>query len=221
MKSAVLFSFFDFGVRLYTTAQIAWFKLMTNFVIPFKTSASDFINLYVIPVKKRIPHYTGNTFSIVNHGEIFMCFEEETIKNTDFCLVKQRTHPGNSSNMIVLRNKNNFKKYLLDAESTYQECAFKFISMEIVIDNKRLHVPLFLQDNYNYFMVDNEVDKDFMLYFIKTHLLSEYQDIFGDTSFHNIINGEFQFDIIDHNCESKCIDGQATIKFFKEAYEIE
>ena len=159
--------------------------------------------------------------SFVNHGEIFMCFEEETIKNTDFCLVKQRTHPGNSSNMIVLRNKNNFKKYLLDAESTYQECAFKFISMEIVIDNKRLHVPLFLQDNYNYFMVDNELDKDFMLYFIKTHLLSEYQDIFGDTSFHNIINGEFQFDIIDHNCESKCIDGQATIKFFKEAYEIE
>jgi hypothetical protein len=86
----------------------------------------------------------------------------------------------NNFNIIIYTdNKNKNKKVFNDIPSVYnyEESEFKFILIEIMINNEILKID-FKTNEYNYMIVDNIINKDFIIYFLKKHYEKYVKTVF-------------------------------------------
>jgi hypothetical protein len=216
MKSSVLFSFFDFGVRLYTTLQIWLYKIRVNVIQPISIALAPPVQ----PTGKVPEKNSENTISVIKQGVVFECLPEETTRGADFCVVSRPDFPGTTYNKVVLASTHDMEKYFSTPNIVYRKCDFKFLSVELVISDRRMNLSLFLQDKYNYYMIGNKLNKAFLLYFVKTHAKQEYIDTFKDPEFQYLLSGEFEVNIIDNMCEIISMDGNSALDFFEDMYKI-
>jgi len=111
---------------------------------------------------------------------------------------------------IILHYKPDDEKIKYIESSKLEQADYKFIMTEISIDDKKIVVH-FTNDKYNYLMVSNKLDKDFIIYFLKTH----YNELVKDLEIENYI-----IKIIDHNVNVIEFDNTQTLLINKSGYEI-
>lgn len=103
------------------------------------------------------------------------------------------------------------KKYLESLK--VEQADYKFIMTEITINNNNISVH-FTSEKYNYLIVNNKFDKNFINYFLKTH----YTDFVKDLSESEIEN--YKIKIIDHNVNVVEFDNTKSLIINKTGYEI-
>ena len=81
---------------------------------------------------------------------------------------------------------------------------------EITVDDKKIVVH-FTNDKYNYLIVHNKLDNDFINYFLKTH----YNELVKDLEIE-----KYTIKIIDHNVNIIEFDNTQSLLINKTDYEI-
>lgn len=146
---------------------------------------------------------TGNNVIIIDEQYDFMIYvnyEDDMIKN-----------------VLCRRNDWSCPRHILhmtNQVTTYSKADFKFILMEVILNDD---VPLSINligDQYNYMITGNLLSKMFFVYFLKTHY-AEYLKNLGDEKINN-----YKIKILDHNMESVEFTSQDVLCIEKERYEI-
>jgi len=141
-------------------------------------------------------NYKKCTFTTIN-DKLIICNKFNEEHNLDY--------------KIIIR----FNK-ILDWEYKYYELLqhkqadYKFIMTEITIDDKKIVVH-FTTDKYNYLIVNNNINKYFINYFLKTH----YNDLVKDLEIEN-----YSIRIVDHNVNIVEFDSSKTLIIKETEYLI-
>jgi len=131
--------------------------------------------------------------------------------NDKFIICNKFNEEHNLDYKIIIR----FNK-ILDWEYDYYESLehkqanYKFIMTEITIDDKKFLI-YFTTNNYNYLIVNNNIDKHFINYFLKTH----YNDLVKDLEIEN-----YTIRIVDHNVNITEFDSSKTLIIKETEYLI-
>jgi hypothetical protein len=120
---------------------------------------------------------------------------------------------------LILHYNPDYDKKTYIESLKVEEADYKFIMTEITINNNNnnnnnnisIH---FTSEKYNYLIVDNKFDKNFINYFLKTH----YTDFVKDLSDSEIEN--YKIKIIDHNVNVVEFDNTNFLIINKTGYEI-
>ena len=147
-------------------------------------------------------------------NNLFTCTKYKctfTSVNDKFIICNKFNEEHNLDYKIIIR----FNK-ILDWEYDYYELLehkqanYKFIMTEITIDDKKFLI-YFTTNNYNYLIVNNNIDKHFINYFLKTH----YNDLVKDLEIEN-----YTIRIVDHNVNITEFDSSKTLIIKETEYLI-
>ena len=180
------------SIYYYSKLHLRFIK-SKNTVSEYVKTAPFFNNLltYINPYS----NLDINTYTIVNNNlTIFSKFNEE--ENLDYKII------------LHFEPTSEKKKYIESLE--YNQANYKFIMTEITMDDKKIVVH-FTTDKYNYLIVNNKLDKDFIIYFLKTH----YNELVKDLETEN-----YTIKIIDHNVNIVELTNTTTLLINKTGYEI-
>ena len=131
--------------------------------------------------------------------------------NDKFIICNKFNEEHNLDYKIIIR----FNK-ILDWEYDYYELLqhkqadYKFIMTEIIIDDRKFLI-YFTTNNYNYLIVNNNIDKYFINYFLKTH----YSELVKDLEIEKYI-----IRIVDHNVNIIEFDNTKTLIIKEREYLI-
>ena len=131
--------------------------------------------------------------------------------NDKFIICNKFNEEHNLDYKIIIR----FNK-ILDWEYDYYELLqhkqadYKFIMTEIIIDDRKFLI-YFTTNNYNYLIVNNNIDKYFINYFLKTH----YSELVKDLEIEKYI-----IRIVDHNVNIIEFDNTKTLILKEREYLI-
>lgn len=180
------------SIYYYSKLQLGFIKtqnIITNYV-----KSVPFLNNLLTHIK-----YKKCTFTEIN-DRLIICNKFNEEHNLDY--------------KIII----NFK--MKDWEYKYYECLqhkqsdYKFIMTEITIDDKKIVVH-FTTDKYNYLIVNNNIDKYFIDYFLKTHYNDFYKELNGTS-----ILEKYTIKIIDHNVNITEFDSSKTLIIKETEYVI-
>ncbi len=183
------------SIYYYSKLQLGFIKtqnVITNYVksVPFLNNLLTYMN------------YKKCTFTEIN-DRLTICNKFNEEHNLDYKII---------INIKMLK--------MLDWEYEYHECLehkqadYKFIMTEITIDDKKIAVH-FTTDKYNYLIVNNNIDKYFIDYFLKTH----YNDFYKELNGSSIIE-KYTIKIIDHNVNIIEFDSSQTLVIKETKYLI-
>ena len=131
--------------------------------------------------------------------------------NDKFIICNKFNEEHNLDYKIIIR----FNK-ILDWEYDYYESLehkqadYKFIMTEIIIDDKKIVVH-FTTEKYNYLIINNNINKYFIDYFLKTH----YSELVKDLEIE-----KYTIKIIDHNVNIIEFDNTKTLIIKETEYLI-
>jgi hypothetical protein len=149
---------------------------------------------------------TGNNVIIIDEQYDFMIYvnyEDDMIKNV-LCRRNDWSCPRHVLDMS--------KKQ--DPTTTCSKADFKFILVEVILnDDVCLSVNL-TGDQYNYMITGNLLNKMFFVYFLKTHYAESLRNITEDE-----INN-YKIKILDHNMDSVEFTSQDVLCIEKDSYKI-
>jgi hypothetical protein len=111
---------------------------------------------------------------------------------------------------IIIRFKMKDWEYEYYELLQHKQADYKFIMTEITIDDKKIVVH-FKTDKYNYLIVNNNINKYFINYFLKTH----YNDLVKDLEIEN-----YSIRIVDHNVNIVEFDSSKTLIIKETEYVI-
>jgi hypothetical protein len=183
------------SIYYYSKLQLEFMKTTNNITKYIKTTPclNNLLNYINQNNNKNIYTY----ININNYLTICSKFNQE--ENLDYKL-------------ILHYNPDYEKKNYLESLKV-EEADYKFIMTEITINNKNISVH-FTNEKYNYLIVYNKFDKNFINYFLKTH----YTDFVKDLSDSEIEN--YKIKIIDHNVNVVELDNTNFLIINKTGYEI-
>jgi hypothetical protein len=99
-------------------------------------------------------------------------------------------------------------------QDKYLKADFKFILVEVVL-NESLSLPVnLIGDHYNYMITGNQLSKIFFVYFLKTHYADYLKGLEED-----VINN-YKIKILDHNMDSVEFTSQDVLCIENETYVI-
>jgi hypothetical protein len=122
--------------------------------------------------------------------------------------------------LIIYSDYNKNKKYKcankvcyenFPTDCNYEVTNFKFMSLTLILEEVSYNLDL-CNENYNYYIVNNSINKDFLYYFMI--------NIFKISS--SVTKDEFKYHLIliDHNVNIKNLDDTHEIIFLKDSYGI-
>jgi hypothetical protein len=172
-------------INMYSQSQIFYVKIyskITKFIEANPYLKKKFDEIY----KKNIQQ--NEIYQIKNDGQIHIKYytdnSENYFEHDDSSIYLFSDNQNKCVNKVILHSQ----PFLTD----YEVSNIKFLLVEIKIDNKAYKVDL-KTDEYNYYIVNNILDKKFFVYFFRNYQL--YQ--FTDTDYDSI---KFVIKILDHNC---------------------
>jgi len=180
------------SIYYYSKAQISFIKTQNN--ITSYVMSVPFLNNLLTHVKSDNSIYTYT--NINDNLTICSKFSEE--QDLDYKL-------------ILHYNPTEEKKKSIQSLHHFQ-ADYKFIMTEITIHDKKFVIH-FTSNKYNYLIVHNKLDKNFMNYFLKTHYTNLVKDL--DLEIENYI-----IKIIDHNVNIVEFDNTKSLLVNKTEYEI-
>ena len=170
------------------------------------------LQLGFIKTKNNITNY-AKSVPVLNNLLTYIKYKKCTFTsvNDKFIICNKFNEEHNLDYKIIIR----FNK-ILDWEYKYYELLqhkqadYKFIMTEITIDDKKFLI-YFTTNNYNYLIVNNNIDKHFINYFLKTH----YNDLVKDLEIEN-----YTIRIVDHNVNIIEFDNTKTLIIKETEYVI-
>jgi len=198
----------------------ALFNMSFNLILMYSYAEFYLNKLYNSDQFSKIRQIINNSNKKMNEIDIIKCnnvimsnnrrqFELENINDFDFIIFSDYESMNESSNKInkVLYYKNSKEKFI---KFNYKICDFTFISININVINNinnnetiELYSLKLCNDNENYYIVGNKINKLFVYYLLK----KQYNVIFDDKNY------EYEYKLI-------LIDQNVNIKTFSEKEEI-
>jgi hypothetical protein len=178
------------SIYYYSKLQLGFMKTKNN-VIKYVKSIS-FLNNLLTFTKENNSIYT---YTIIN-DHLSICSKYDREKNMYHKII------------INFIPDNEEKKNI--ESSNIEEANYKFIMTEITIDNKKFVIQ-FTTDKYNYLIVTNGLDSEFIKYFLKTH----YSEMIR-----NLEIEKYTIKIIDHNVNIVEFDNSKMLYIEKDDYNI-
>jgi hypothetical protein len=155
------------------------------------------------------------TIEFIKDGNVILtCFKNDILNNSlktpdvfDFIIYSKPEFESN--------NKVNYKKLLYkypinEEDFIIENTDYRFMLTEINIDNNIIKLDL-NKDDYNYFVVDNKIDKYFLTYFLKKYHNYDTEKILEN----------YTLKIIDENICIKETDNFETIILNKKNYDVD
>jgi len=177
-------------IYYYSKLQLKFMKIQNN-IITYANSA-PFLNNLLTYMK---PNTNVATYTNVMY-DLTICSKFNEEQHLDYKL-------------ILHYNPDDEKKKYIESLKT-EQADYKFIMTEITVKDKKLVIH-FTNDKYNYLIVDNKLNKNFINYFLKTH----YNDLVEDFEIEN-----YSIKIIDHNVNIIEFDSTKSLLINKTGYEI-
>ncbi len=188
------------SIYYLSKVQIKILKLKTKYPILKKLSNCYFIN--------------KNDVEFILDGIVIYKTNRNQINDIptkfDFIIYSDYTNDTNDTNDTIINKcilnvlPNNFINY------NYTKTDYKFILLEIEIDNKKIKLDL-QTDTYNFFICDNIIHLKFLHYFLNTYYKSE------NINFEN--KNIFKINLIDHNMNSLSTNSIINIRLNKTNYD--
>jgi hypothetical protein len=179
-------------IYYYSKLQLSFIKTRNN-IINYAKSVPVLNNLLTYMK----PDTNSNIYTYTNiHNDLTICSKFNKEQNLDY--------------KLILHYKPDDEKIKCIETSKLEQADYKFIMTEISIADKKIIVH-FTNDKYNYLIVHNKLDKDFINYFLKNH----YSELVKDLELENYI-----IKIIDHNVNVIEFDNTRTLLINKTGYEI-
>ena len=172
-------------------------KLQLEFM---KTQNTITVYVKSIPFLNNLLTYMNTNNSIYTYTNV----------NDDLTICDKFIQEDDLHYKIILHYKPDDEKRKITETISFKKADFKFIMTEISIDDKKIVVH-FTSDKYNYLVVHNKLNKNFINYFLKTH----YNDLVKDLEIENYV-----IKIIDHNVNIVEFDNTHTLLINKNGYEI-
>jgi hypothetical protein len=154
---------------MYSKLQIIYNK--------FSTKINSYLNINKLILTEKV---VKNEIYQIQNGEIYKKLSavnvvEQFINNNFFkdfdnnlYIYSDNSNPLQDKciNKVIINNNNNNnnKNYNLD----YDISTIKFMLLEVSLNNKTYKITL-KNDTYNYYIVDNILDKRFFIYYLKNH----------------------------------------------------
>lgn len=193
------------AIRYYSKLQFHCKKLkkgITN-LIKNNPELNKFFNEFIKNNKQ-------NDVDIVKNGNIILStnknklINEPSIIPEDYDFIVYSDHTSIDCENTVLHKKifRTIPKSL--EEFDYEKVDYKFIMMEVIINEKSLSVEL-SNDKYNYLIVNNMLDEKFIKYYLKKYLCHEIEG-YDETHF-----DDYTLKYIDHNINMCEVDKTQTI----------
>jgi hypothetical protein len=178
------------SIYYYSKLQLGFIK--TQNTLTRYAKSVPFLNNLLTYMK---PDNTIYTYTTINEN-LTICSKFNEAQNLDY--------------KIILHYKPDYEKIFYIESLELEQADYKFIMTEISIDDKKFVVH-FTSDKYNYLIVNNKLDNNFINYFLKTH----YNEFVKDLEIENYI-----IKIIDHNVNILEFDNTKTLLINKTGYEI-
>lgn len=186
----LLYSISYNSIYYYSKLQLKIMKSRNNALTYAKTM--PFFNNLLTYFKPDKSIYTYTTIN--EHFSI--CSKHDREKNIDY-------------KIIINEILNNEEKKNIES-SNIEEADYKFIMTEITITDKKFIIH-FRNDKYNYLIVNNGLDSEFIEYFLKTH----YSEMIKDLEIK-----KYTIKIIDHNVNIVEFDETKMLYIEKNEYSI-
>jgi len=173
------------------------FKKYREYIYKSNPRLANFINEY----KKTTFENIKNVEFILN-GKVFYSATKEVIENyiidiekPDF-IIYSDYNVENENNCI---NKKIINNLLTDDSFICEPSNIKFILCELIVGDKKYKID-YKSDNYNYYIVDNIINRNFVIYYLLNHYSESIllEDIINDN--------KLILKIIDHNMDDCEID---------------
>ena len=178
------------SIYYYSKLQLRFMKTRNNALTYAKTM--PFLNNLLTYFKTDKSIYTYTTIN--EHFSI--CTKHDREKNIDY-------------KIIINEILNDEEKKNIES-SNIEEANYKFIMTEITIHDKKFVIQ-FKTDKYNYLIVNNGLDSEFIEYFLKTH----YSEMIKDLEIK-----KYTIKIIDHNVNIVEFDETKMLYIEKNEYSI-
>lgn len=178
------------SIYYYSKLQLQFMKTRNNTLTYAKSV--PFLNNLLTYFKPDKSIYTYTTIN--EHFSI--CSKHDREKNIDY-------------KIIINEILNDEEKKNIES-SNIEEANYKFIMTEITIDNKKFVIQ-FKTDKYNYLIINNGLDSEFIKYFLKTH----YSEMVKDLEIKN-----YTIKIIDNNVNIVEFDETKMLYIEKNEYNI-
>jgi hypothetical protein len=140
-------------------------------------------------------------------------FYSYTNINNDLTICSKFKQEDNLDYKLILHYNPDYEKKMYLESLKVEQADYKFIMTEITIINNNISIH-FTSEKYNYLIVNNKFDKNFISYFLKTH----YTDFVKDLSDSEIEN--YKIKIIDQNVNVVEFDNTKSLIINKTGYEI-
>ena len=203
------------GIIYYSSTN----KTITNYLLTLSYNISynsiyyySKLQLGFIKTKNNITNYVKSV-PVLNNLLTYMNYKKCTFTsiNDKFIICNKFNEEHNLDYKIIIR----FNK-ILDWEYKYYESLehkqanYKFIMTEITIDDKKFLI-YFTTNDYNYLIVNNNIDKYFIDYFLKTH----YNELVKDLEIE-----KYTIRVVDHNVNVTEFDNTKTLIIKETEYLI-
>ena len=180
------------SIYYYSKLQLGFIKtqnIITNYAksVPFLNNLLTYFN----------PEKSIYTYTIINE-HFAICSKHNREKNMDYKII--------INEILNDEEKKNIEN------SVIEEANYKFIMTEIIIADKKFIIH-FTTDKYNYLIINNGLDSEFIVYFLKTH----YNEFIKDL---DLVVEKYTIKIIDHNVNIVEFDNTKLLCIEKDDYII-
>ena len=204
-----------FCIYYFSKIQMVFIKIINNLTINY----NDLLIKYpILPNNiNKINHFfiKNEELEYINNGEIIYT---KSIKDLLQNYKKKDKNIENNFNIIIYTdNKNKNKKIFNDIPFCYncEETNYKFILVEIMINNEIIKVD-FKTNEYNYMIVDNVINKNFIIYFLKKH----YKKFVNTVLYYGGNLEKYSLKILDQNVNQVVLDKNNCLTIKNNNYEL-
>jgi hypothetical protein len=208
-------------IRIYSRGQIIFNKLyyltnnlsntLANTLTNTLTNNIPYLKHFYFWLKEILKkiYNSNNKFyeicEIDKHGNIdkkYFAFDKrvylEENKKVNYILSHIKVEDFSTVNKIILRS--------LPFSGYYELSDIKFMLFEIKLGDIYYNINL-STDKYNYYIVNNILDKNFLIFFLKNHTsLSCHLSYYNDVVYDNYTIDKFDINLIDNNINFKKLE---------------
>jgi len=196
-------------IYIFSACQKWGTELYNNHYLPLKNNP-NFVH-FLDTIEYLFPTPIKTTIEFVKNGDIvYNCIKDSQFYNTneyDFIVDTEFVNKVIYSTLPI-----EFKKEDEIIPSV------KFIMVELIVDDESLNIK-FSTNEYNYAVIDNKINKDFITYFIRKHYLNEIYNDIHNTNMYNLTN--YILKIIDNKANVIFVKNDETLVFKENTYIIE
>jgi len=220
LKYPVLYCEVAYRVFYVTVSSVSWIQLKTKQITSF-LETNPYCILFHTQVEEFLRIINGDqtdddtedipVYDFIKKGEVILSLKEEDEMEYE-----------TECDIIVNKQQNGIRVLYYDTNSLHSQPMFaqksgvKFMITELQLADDIYEVK-FQSDEYNYMIVNNKIGKEFLLYFVKEHDISDKKEDELDVIFNT---NNFSLKIMDNDVNEKMVMPNEYLCIYEDKYEI-